>query len=393
MNTLKLLALLTACTFLALTGNAQVQKPGNALIAHYPLDGTAIDASLNQLNGIYVGNPLEVPGAVGTAMKLDGISDYIFVSHNECFNSIDTEFTISGYVKPFSIANAGDWLAFICKGDQIDLNSSPFSVLYHHSELYPYIRYVDNQHVKYVYEYAGSPGGVVLNEWTFFSWTFKKGVTKVYKNGQLIGSTDLGFTRLDKNDQPFEMGRDAPGFAELLDGVLDDICLFNRALSDAQIMDMYVNKHCYVPEPETKTVTICEGEQYHGHSTSGTYLDTVSLENNCKGLQTTELIVQPVHCCLENTSKVPNAFSPNGDGLNDTFRPLIVENSCFEVKFWIYNRWGELVFESKKPDDSWDGTSNGKKCPADVYVWVLRFNSSPNTTQSNILNGDITLIR
>ena len=68
---------------------------------------------------------------------------------------------------------------------------------------------------------------------------------------------------------------------------------------------------------------------------------------------------------------VPNVFSPNGDGLNDVFRPIPV-GMVNTQWFRVYNRWGELVFETNQWLKGWDGTYKGKKQPIDVYVWVVK---------------------
>jgi gliding motility-associated-like protein len=66
---------------------------------------------------------------------------------------------------------------------------------------------------------------------------------------------------------------------------------------------------------------------------------------------------------------VPNAFSPNGDQLNETFKPIL--KGIGELKhFSIYNRFGQLVFSTSKQGEGWDGTFNGKPQNIGAYVWV-----------------------
>ncbi|HMP20839.1 MAG TPA: gliding motility-associated C-terminal domain-containing protein [Ferruginibacter sp.] len=71
------------------------------------------------------------------------------------------------------------------------------------------------------------------------------------------------------------------------------------------------------------------------------------------------------------TYYVPNAFSPNGDGRNDVFRPLPVGIARTEI-FRIFNRYGELLFETSQLSKGWDGTYKGKPQPVGNYVWMLR---------------------
>ena len=66
---------------------------------------------------------------------------------------------------------------------------------------------------------------------------------------------------------------------------------------------------------------------------------------------------------------VPDAFTPNGDGINDIFRPVSVGIKEF-IYFKVYNRRGQLVFSTNKGKDGWDGTFKGYPQDADVYVWM-----------------------
>ncbi len=75
----------------------------------------------------------------------------------------------------------------------------------------------------------------------------------------------------------------------------------------------------------------------------------------------------------EQALYIPDAFTPNNDGLNDIFIPKgtgLNEHSC---KFLIYDRWGNKVFESNNLSDGWNGCSANtkEKVQQDVYVWLL----------------------
>ena len=66
---------------------------------------------------------------------------------------------------------------------------------------------------------------------------------------------------------------------------------------------------------------------------------------------------------------VPNAFTPNEDGLNDSFGALGYGVKDYHLV--IYNRWGQLIFESDKQTDQWDGTYHGYKAPIGSYVYSI----------------------
>ena len=65
---------------------------------------------------------------------------------------------------------------------------------------------------------------------------------------------------------------------------------------------------------------------------------------------------------------VPSAFTPNDDGKNDVFRPLLF-GKIVKYRFVIYNRWGEKVFETADPRKAWDGKFNGMPQSSFVFVW------------------------
>ena len=73
---------------------------------------------------------------------------------------------------------------------------------------------------------------------------------------------------------------------------------------------------------------------------------------------------------------VPNFFSPNGDGVNDTFIvPCLLNVADFpNSQLIVFNRWGDEVFKSSLPyDNNWDGKYNGEDLPVGTYFYVLQF--------------------
>jgi len=89
--------------------------------------------------------------------------------------------------------------------------------------------------------------------------------------------------------------------------------------------------------------------------------------------------------------ELPNAFTPDGDGVNDTFRPLYEENVFSAFLLRIFNRWGELVFETRDPGAGWDGRKDGEALPSDVFGFHMEYTLLNGTNGS--LNGEVTLLR
>ena len=66
---------------------------------------------------------------------------------------------------------------------------------------------------------------------------------------------------------------------------------------------------------------------------------------------------------------IPNAFTPNHDGLNDVFKPAGMY--ILEYKLQIFSRWGEQIFESSDLNTGWDGRFKGAECPTDNYFYQV----------------------
>lgn len=76
---------------------------------------------------------------------------------------------------------------------------------------------------------------------------------------------------------------------------------------------------------------------------------------------------------------VPNSFTPDGDEFNQTFHPVFTSGfDPFDYTLYIYNRWGELIFESNDAAFGWDGTYNGKRVQDGIYTWSIEFKLSSN---------------
>ena len=86
--------------------------------------------------------------------------------------------------------------------------------------------------------------------------------------------------------------------------------------------------------------------------------------------------------------RVPNVFTPNGDGKNDEFR--VAYRSLLSFSGHLYNRWGRKVFTWTDPQKGWDGTINGQPASPGVYFYVIQAEGSDGVKYK--LKGDVTLI-
>ena len=101
-----------------------------------------------------------------------------------------------------------------------------------------------------------------------------------------------------------------------------------------------------------------------------------------------------IHDCLDY--RLPNVFTPNGDGSNDLFRPFEPYHGVMKVDMVIYNRWGKRVFHTQAPDILWDGTDENfhNPCSDGVYYYGCDVYVRTLTGEfSYPIHGTITLIK
>jgi len=120
--------------------------------------------------------------------------------------------------------------------------------------------------------------------------------------------------------------------------------------------------------------------------TPGTYTLTVTDQYHCKGSDT--VIIFPKDCMLG--LYVPNAFSPNNNGKNDVFKPLLF-GTITQYEFSVYNRYGKVVFRSLKPGEGWDGYYKNTPQPMGAYLWTLRYQL--NDQPLSFDKGSVMLIK
>lgn len=132
----------------------------------------------------------------------------------------------------------------------------------------------------------------------------------------------------------------------------------------------------------TPQIIVTPGEE-------GTYVYSVAATdaNGCTGT------AEPVSFTVVECIQFPNAFSPDGDGTNETFSGLVLTGGEVEVlEFIIFNRWGQKVFEATADKQAWDGTVDGSDAPSDVYVFYLRYRL-PNGPEQEPVKGEVMLLR
>jgi len=118
----------------------------------------------------------------------------------------------------------------------------------------------------------------------------------------------------------------------------------------------------------------------------GAYSVQVRDINNCPSVDTIQLNWK----FCGNEIYVPSAFTPNNDGKNDVFR-LGYKGLIETFEFTVFNRWGQVVFQSNNPRFSWNGLLSNTPLNSGVYVWVCRYQFKGEAKRTD--KGTITLIR
>jgi gliding motility-associated-like protein len=117
------------------------------------------------------------------------------------------------------------------------------------------------------------------------------------------------------------------------------------------------------------------------------YTVSLLIKNNLGCLDTAKSQITKLQSCYIS---VPNAFTPNGDGKNDWLYPLNAF-SATNLEFQVFNRYGQLVFETRDWTKKWNGTINGRLQEAGTYIWILNYTDGSGKRLS--LRGSTVLIR
>jgi gliding motility-associated-like protein len=108
------------------------------------------------------------------------------------------------------------------------------------------------------------------------------------------------------------------------------------------------------------------------------------VDTTCHGVNITETLIY----------YIPNTFTPDGDEFNQAFQPIFTSGfDPFNFNFKIYNRWGEVIWETNDPTVGWDGVGpNGKLVQSGTYVWRVEFKSRENDDR-HVANGHLNVLR
>ncbi len=400
-----------ALFFLSKTGLAQST---DRLIAYYPFDqpgyfvgpagdsicvAQAIDAVFPDGNGSN-GAPGTIPpplcacGVRDGAARFDGIDDsYLFIGPvNDVFTAGD--FTISFYIKPFAV-NGTQVLISKMRSDSCGIRDHSLAIYYNYNsnKVTASIEEVD------LYKASVSTRLDDGRCWQHILVIKKNEKLFLYINGELR-DTDTSPRRLDltNNKTLFSIGKPTcPGAEKFFKGDFDELRVYNRALNEDEIaacyhrpdmignrdtliylgnsVQIFTTNSCakswsWTPAADVSDATIAN--PLITPTLSTTYRLTFA---HAECIATDTINIRVIDPDTLDCSKVflPNAITPNGDGINDGFaisNPFAVPDL---VSLEVFDRWGGRVFYTNSPQGTWDATFNGQPVNPGVFLWRLDY--------------------
>ncbi len=284
------------------TSIAQVNL-NQGLVAHYQLDGHAADSSTNGLNGTISGatNDSGHIGKTNTALRFDGINDYVEVAHNSKFNlTSDKSFSIWTKIES-SNQNAFATL-FFKQGDQSTGAYPSFGLQLAQDAGYGSNRYKivyfngknsSNKQVFTKEDYRN-----YLNQWIniIVTYSYSSGYLKIYFNGNISDSTFAPSFAPNTSTDPVMIGRGNKfNFSQsYFKGILDDFRVYDKELNKQEVEALY-NERVYFYK--TSNITLCQPDsvfaQGEYRNKSGVYYDTTNLGGKCDSVYITNLVINP----------------------------------------------------------------------------------------------------
>ncbi len=410
-------------TFFILSALALQAQPNQGLIAYLSFNKENCPTEEE------LGNPQAQPfengeiacgcGVLGNAKRFDGDDDFIILfgqDIDETFWTID--FTVSFYFKPadFSAQN----MALITKRVGCDPEHF-FAIRFNPANGTLTVDLVENEFI------TGSIAErIPLGCWYHVAVVRKAHQTSLYVNGELvkiINSSTNQRVNIRNDEAEFRIGDSECLTDSKFRGFLDELRIYNRALDADEIQQLYFapdqigNGRDGVGIKDTAIflgnavqifVPNTCGEQFlwtpqHGIAPG----DETLLEPLIAPTETTTYTLEmaDAFCTARDSIRItvvdpndldctqvflPKAFTPNRDGLNDTYgisNPFVIGQL---LSFEIFDRWGNTVFSTADPLARWDGSYNGKPVNPGVFLYKVRFVCEG---QELVHTGSVTVLR
>ena len=390
-------------------------QPTNGLVAYYPMDDGAATVALGTANnnGIIVGNPIPVCGAVGNGLYLDGVDDEIVIINGPVTNEFEnTDFSVSMYIKP--VVRGAETYAVLVKRDTC-VSVSSFAVRYT-----PLTNTLSVQMAETPSKAIDISAKLETDKcWHHFTVVRRGTRIRFFVNGSLVQEQSTNARINLSNSAPLIIGgsKCVGTLDRRYQGSIDDFRVYERALSDAEVEELYkqpdrvitndtivvvgspvpvnVSTSCdnYIfgwdPSTDVSDPSIPDPVITPAEPGSTTYKVRI-YDGTCAAFDTIRVTAIDPNSLDCKTVFLPKAFTPNGDGRNDTYgisNPLAIAEL---LSFEIFDRWGSRLFEAQNVFDRWDGSFQGQRLNPGVFLYKVRYRCEG---EEQVVTGGVTLLR
>lgn len=404
---------LFCCAFLLTSSLLFSQDITNGLVAHYSFDACdnlEKEESGNNAPAVIVGDPNCVCGVIGNAIELDGVDDYLLFlgTISNTFNTID--FSLSFYVKPTNGAGVQN---IISKRDDCTENRA-FDISYSSGS-----NFIRADLIQDDMRAASVNGQLDFGRcWYHVVFVRRSARSQLYVDGELIQErTADNRVQIDNNGELNIANGECVGFTQnRFQGLIDELRVYNRALRLEEIQSLYfapdriqnddavvflgegvdieIGSSCadaFAWSPTNGVADPSMGATTITPASSGTFNYELNLSDQfCNATDSIQItVIDPEE--LPCVAQLPKAFTPNGDGRNDTYgisNSIVLQDKLIE--FEIFDRWGGKIFNTDSPFVKWDGTFNGKELNPGVLLYRVRYRCGEEEKTDM---GSLTLLR
>jgi gliding motility-associated-like protein len=401
-------------TWISLPATLQAQTP--APIAYFSFDEWPVVDKSGNNSKIFFDQNFDSTlhcGARNNAIRLNGINSEIYFLSPSVFDNFRTgDFSLSFYFKP---SNAGYGELDIFSKRRACTQDSSFAIKYIPSANQLKIECTETSRKQASFT-ARLPYGRC---WQHIVIVRAYNKVSLYVNGKYLDSRTTNNRVALNNDQPLVVAK-SPCLAttdKKFTGFLDEIGIYPTALTEEQIGNLYYSPDrianrdtiIFLGNSIDANITSTCATQFHwtpsidvSDSTSFRPIITPTAggeftyflrfkEPQCTSLDSFHVrVIDPRNLNCEKLY-IPNAFTPNGDALNETF---YISNPDALVDGFLYleilDAWGARIFYTEDKKEGWDGTFNGQKVNPGVYLWKARFKCKGKEISDA---GSVTVLR
>lgn len=358
--------------------------PVSGLVAWWPFSGSAADSSINNNNGIVNGATLTTDrfGNPNSAYLFDGTSSYISVPNSPSLKSPQYRLSMSAWVNLSGYSLVGQAFNPILTKNDNGANAFMYRFT---------IDFVGQGFFAGVNNWNSNTGGfgdtLFSNQWYLLTAVLDSNESRFYLNDSLLGSQVFA-SNIFQDNYPLEIGRDMPGITEIFNGKIDDIGIWNVALTHQQIKNLYDGTAC---TPTTSTLNPIACNSYSSPSgnavwaTSGTYTDTLINLAGCDSIITVNLTINTV-----NDSVSQNGLTLSAYATGATYQWLDCNNGLITIPGAVNQSFTPTVNGSFSVVITQNNCSDTSNCYTITGVGLSEVNYSeniqlfPNPTSANL---------